>query len=147
MRDTPQDQPGQPKFADRTGTIVGRALAEHFTAQGSRNVAGLLGSSTSQTKSFLETHVAQVAAPLGTSDSELGMAAVIKYLDKKAPNAVQTMFSPPVLSLDRIVASTALFTDPHPARSHFLSPIGILHMFRQYFFDLDSFLGPPMGHV
>ncbi len=28
-----------------------------------------------------------------------------------------------------------------------LSPIGIIHLFRQYFFELDSFLGPPVGHV
>lgn len=28
-----------------------------------------------------------------------------------------------------------------------LSPIGIVHMFRQYFFEFDTFLGPPVGHV
>lgn len=28
-----------------------------------------------------------------------------------------------------------------------LSPIGIVHLFRQYFFELDSFLGTPTGHV
>jgi len=28
-----------------------------------------------------------------------------------------------------------------------LSPIGVMHMYRQYFFELDSFLGPPVGHV
>src|SRR5262249_55674541 len=28
-----------------------------------------------------------------------------------------------------------------------LSPIGILHLFRKYFFELDSMLGPPVGHV
>lgn len=28
-----------------------------------------------------------------------------------------------------------------------ISPIGIIHLFRQYFFELDSFLGPPVGHV
>jgi len=28
-----------------------------------------------------------------------------------------------------------------------LSPIGLLLLFRQYFFELDSFLGPPVGHV
>ncbi|MES0110166.1 hypothetical protein [Mesorhizobium sp. M0013] len=28
-----------------------------------------------------------------------------------------------------------------------LSPISVVHLFRQYFFELDSFLGPPVGHV
>lgn len=28
-----------------------------------------------------------------------------------------------------------------------LSPLGIVHLFRQYFFELDSFLGTPTGHV
>ena len=28
-----------------------------------------------------------------------------------------------------------------------LSPLGIVHLYRQYFFELDSFLGTPTGHV
>jgi hypothetical protein len=28
-----------------------------------------------------------------------------------------------------------------------ISPIGIIHLFRQYFFELDSFLGSPVGRV
>jgi hypothetical protein len=28
-----------------------------------------------------------------------------------------------------------------------LSPIGIVHLFRQYFFEFDTFLGSPVGHV
>lgn len=28
-----------------------------------------------------------------------------------------------------------------------LSPIGIVHLYRQYFFELDTFLGSPVGHV
>jgi hypothetical protein len=36
-------------------------------------------------------------------------------------------------------------------RSHIqsvaLSPISVVHLFRQYFFELDSFLGTPVGHV
>ncbi len=28
-----------------------------------------------------------------------------------------------------------------------LSPIGVVHLFRQYFFELDSFLGTPVSHV
>ncbi|ANN76448.1 hypothetical protein [Bordetella flabilis] len=28
-----------------------------------------------------------------------------------------------------------------------LSPIGIVHLFRQYFFEFDTFLGSPVGHI
>jgi hypothetical protein len=28
-----------------------------------------------------------------------------------------------------------------------LSPISVVHLFRQYFFELDTFLGSPVGHV
>jgi len=28
-----------------------------------------------------------------------------------------------------------------------LSPLGVVHLFRQYFFELDTFLGSPTGHV
>jgi hypothetical protein len=28
-----------------------------------------------------------------------------------------------------------------------LSPIGVVDLYREYFFELDSFLGPPVGHV
>lgn len=28
-----------------------------------------------------------------------------------------------------------------------VSPIGLIHLFRQYFFELDSFIGSPVGHV
>src|SRR5262249_37444460 len=28
-----------------------------------------------------------------------------------------------------------------------LSPIGVMQLFRQYFFEFDSILGPPVGHV
>jgi len=28
-----------------------------------------------------------------------------------------------------------------------LSPIGLVHLYREYFFEFDTFLGPPVGHV
>jgi hypothetical protein len=33
------------------------------------------------------------------------------------------------------------------AREAVLAPVGLLHVYRQYFFEFDSFLGPPVGHV
>ena len=37
--------------------------------------------------------------------------------------------------------------DQEHLRSVALSPISVVHLFRQYFFELDTFLGTPEGHV
>jgi hypothetical protein len=37
--------------------------------------------------------------------------------------------------------------DPNQLANAVLSPIGLIHLFRQYFFELDTFLGPPVHHV
>jgi hypothetical protein len=38
-------------------------------------------------------------------------------------------------------------TDREHLEAVSLSPISVVHLFRQYFFELDSFLGPPESHV
>jgi hypothetical protein len=37
--------------------------------------------------------------------------------------------------------------DREQIKSVALSPIAVVHLFRQYFFELDTFLGPPVSHV
>jgi head-tail adaptor len=37
--------------------------------------------------------------------------------------------------------------NPDHIASGIISPVGIIHLFRQYFFELDTFLGPPVSHV
>jgi hypothetical protein len=41
----------------------------------------------------------------------------------------------------------ATFDPKREIKNVSLSPLGIVHLFRQYFFELDSFLGTPTGHV
>ncbi|HEX8103180.1 MAG TPA: hypothetical protein VF533_11230 [Solirubrobacteraceae bacterium] len=41
----------------------------------------------------------------------------------------------------------ALFRPKQDTADVSLSPIGVVHLFRQYFFELDTFLGTPTGHV
>jgi len=57
------------------------------------------------------------------------------------------------LSLAKLQA-VLQFTDPLDYIDPFkdidrasLSPLGIVHLFRQYFFEFDTFLGPPVSHV
>ena len=41
----------------------------------------------------------------------------------------------------------ATFDPKRDIKNVSLSPLGIVHLFRQYFFELDTFLGTPIGHV
>ena len=55
---------------------------------------------------------------------------------------------------DAISRANANFDDPYltfdpkkDVKDVSLSPLGIVHLYRQYFFELDTFLGTPTGHV
>jgi hypothetical protein len=158
----------QAKAVDRTGTLIGRALAEHASnASNEVNVADFV---SSREKGFSDmTHNVlrdlrktmlrqdesgsqlRMASLHSVASEQLGdeaaMATTLHYLSGKAPLAVTELFRPTLNILDRTVASLTLFTDPQPARDAFLSPIGVLHLFREYFFQMGTFLGPPVGHV
>ncbi|MDT3396571.1 hypothetical protein RKE29_07935 [Streptomyces sp. B1866] len=36
---------------------------------------------------------------------------------------------------------------PQPPTEGILSPVGLVNLFREYFFEFDTFLGPPVGHL
>jgi hypothetical protein len=78
---------------------------------------------------------------------EAATATLLHYLGQTAPAVITQIFQPAIADWQRVLAGAIWFTDNHPAKSAFLSPIGILHRFREYFFELGSFLGPPVGHV
>lgn len=66
-----------------------------------------------------------------------------------SPNDLNKLFSvkqaPPLLDILRSVDPLANI-DPND-RSGALSPVGYVHLFRQYFFDLGTFLGEPVEHI
>jgi hypothetical protein len=90
--------------------------------------------------------------------------AVLLLADSKAHAALEEVF---YASRDRIEKATALaralgqddtglafldLSNLNPqdlahVQSAVLSPIGVVHLFRQYFFELDTFLGTPEKHV
>jgi hypothetical protein len=66
-----------------------------------------------------------------------------------SPNDLNKLFSVQVApSLNELLQSTdpLAHIDPHDP-SGALSPVGLVHLFRQYFFDLGTFLGEPVEHV
>src|SRR5438477_7924957 len=68
-----------------------------------------------------QTHTAMLSAAASQNPLQQFVPTVSNPLDTLDPN----------FDLDRVA----------------LSPIGIVHLFRQYFFELDTFLGTPVGHV
>ena len=78
---------------------------------------------------------------------EAAMATILADLAQTQPQALQQLFTPSLSRLARIRAGIKLFTDDSPSAKAFLSPIGILHLFKEYFFQIGTFLGEPVGHV
>ena len=90
-------------------------------------------------------------------DQESRMAGQLKILrDTGATGELKRFFFHHSTALERLSASAKVLAsldpfqhlDPEDILSRtVVSPIGIIHLYRQYFFELDSFLGSPVGHV
>lgn len=65
------------------------------------------------------------------------------------PNELKKLFTVKVAPpLSEIFRSTDPLANIDPeSKSGALSPVGFVHLFRQYFFDLGTFLGEPVEHV
>ena len=83
----------------------------------------------------------------GTLRREASVAGALQHLSEVAPAVLHD-----TMKLDSILwPLTTDVTDPlaafDPATQRaILSPIGLVNVFREYFFEFDSFLGPSVGH-
>lgn len=50
-------------------------------------------------------------------------------------------------AIDALKGTDLFALAPHSGRDAVLSPVGIIHLFRQTFFEFESFLGEPVEHV
>jgi hypothetical protein len=83
-----------------------------------------------------------------TMMQEAMVAGTLTHLAKTAPEALGEILAlRPYASalLDSAIDPLAHF-DP-ATQQMVLSPIGLVDLFREYFFEFDTFLGPPVGHV
>jgi hypothetical protein len=82
-------------------------------------------------------------------DKESRIAGYLIFLAQHAPLQLSELF----FRLPKTDAlRLAMFADPllnfgDDAYQAILSPVGIIHLYRQYFFEFDSFLGPAVGHT
>jgi hypothetical protein len=93
----------------------------------------------------------QVAAQL---QRESAAAGYLLHLQRTQQyQALQQLFYKPEAKLERLTELLSFknpldYIDPFRDLGRAgLSPIGIVHLFRQYFFEFDTFLGPAVGHV
>jgi LysM repeat protein len=146
-----------PRFADVTGTSVGRELATR--AESAPEDADLWQSLLADAPDspvmtmLAAPNRAEVDGPAlaatvqAVVDRETVTARLLQHLAKDDPTMVKQLFVPEIQPWERALAGARLLAETHPSKDAFLSPIGILHRFREYFFELGTFLGPPVGHV
>lgn len=75
-------------------------------------------------------------------------AGAMQYLAANTPSVLNAL----LISAKKPWEIGLSFVDPladfDPASVEaVLSPVGLIHLFREYFFELENFLGPPVGHV
>ena len=79
-------------------------------------------------------------------ESKIG--GYLYWLGQSYPEVLDTYFFMPKTSLkDKLTWSDPLAGFGVKSVQAVLSPIGMIQLFRQYFFELKSFLGNPVGHV
>ena len=106
----------------------------------------------------LEAYVASFAAGYASGDgqrlltdlfaNESHVAGYLVYAAKHMPSTLDDLF----FARTGGAVAAAQMADPLLSfgADNFqaiLSPIGVIHLYREYFFELDSFLGPPVGHL
>lgn len=92
----------------------------------------------------------RVADPLALLfEVESKVAGYLLFLAKQDPVALPPLFYavPRAAAIAAAQQQDPLLSFGENSYEAILSPVGIIHLYRQYFFEFDSFLGPPVGHV
>lgn len=71
------------------------------------------------------------------------------FLAQHSPKTLENLFfrTPKTALLSKATMVDPLLSFGADNYDAILSPIGIIHLYREYFFEFDSFLGPAVGHV
>ena len=107
---------------------------------------------SSQMASLVATEMASIKYESALAGAILDLVKAKNYSQLRRLFYVDPAVNPAQANADivRILGEDdpfATFDPKHDIASVSLSPLGIVHLFRQFFFELDSFLGTPTGHV
>lgn len=88
------------------------------------------------------------AAVQAMFERESSIAGYLSFLGTHSPSTLTGLFyrQPGVNLLEAMQFADPLLNFGANNYEAILSPIGIVHLFREYFFEFDSFLGPAVGH-
>jgi hypothetical protein len=79
---------------------------------------------------------------------DLVVAGTLEELAGSSPELLAAMYAPAPSTWDITKHHLDLVSElGSTAQAALLSPVGVLHLYREYFFELESFLGSPVGHV
>jgi len=80
---------------------------------------------------------------------EASIAGYLTFLEQHHPSALLDMFfKTSKLNADEVfLTEDPLLSFGANNYDAILSPVGMVHLYRQYFFEFESFLGPSIGHV
>jgi hypothetical protein len=159
------EAPLTPLATDRTGTSIGSQLVGSLATAQARpgtplenqlpGLAARLAASVGQGGVGPVRDQAQASQRMMTTehgpaialDQEAAAVQLLHYASRTSPSLMAQMFAPALVGWEQTIGGAAWLAEDHPAKQAFLSPIGILHRFREYFFELGTFLGQPVGHV
>ncbi len=80
---------------------------------------------------------------------ETKTAGYLIFLAQHLPKTLEDLFfrTPKTALISQAALVDPLLSFGANSYDAILSPIGIIHLYREYFFEFDSFLGPSVGHV
>ncbi|MGK5637045.1 hypothetical protein ACSNOK_01800 [Streptomyces sp. URMC 126] len=90
------------------------------------------------------------------ADKESMVAGLLNHLlEQDMVPTLADLFTPPAPEVDaeryrgitRMLDPLETLSRQEAVNRVSLSPVGVVHLFRQYFFEFDTFLGPPVQHV
>jgi hypothetical protein len=98
-------------------------------------------------KAFAQTDTQTLLQELFAKECK--MAGYLLFLAQHTPSSLDTLFfqNPKSALLAAARVDDPLLNFGANNYDAILSPIGIIHLYREYFFEFDSFLGPSVGHV
>jgi hypothetical protein len=120
----------------RVGRTVSRATSSGGPGGSSGGITGGTTGATSGTG----------GTPSGTYEALVKL--IFDYLINNAPSIIEKKFAQDWMgwkTTTDFIKPELLFADN--IQNVVLSPVGVIHLYRQYFFELDSFLGSPVAHV
>lgn len=143
-------------------TVLNAQVADHYRGLYIGTCSSINSAATTAglpTNAFLPTLAALADEVTRLINQESALAgALLGMCDQQLFSQLQTIFYKPPLTdaelqsqriADILSAEDpfATFDPKKDIKNVSLSPLGIVHLFREYFFELDTFLGTPTGHV